>query len=87
MQPLEEDKDPFKVLWGNPQAIVANGKDPFAVTVFRGRDVYTRYFGAAILDCVPDEVLKYLSQLGFVRHESRQRIVSDNRTALLERGS
>ena len=63
MQPLEKDEDLFKVLGSDPQAIVAHGKDPLVVTVFRGGDVYTRKLGAAVLDSVPDEVLKYLSQL------------------------
>ena len=30
VQPLEKDKNPFEILRGNPQAIVAHGKDPFA---------------------------------------------------------
>jgi hypothetical protein len=69
VQALEKDEDPFKVLRVNSQAIVAHGKNPFVATVFRSGDVYARDFGAAVLDCVPHEVLKYLSQLRFVRRD------------------
>jgi hypothetical protein len=67
VQPLEKDKDPLKVLRINPQAIVSHGKDPFRATVFPGRDVYAWDFGTAVLNCVPDEVLKYLGQLRIIR--------------------
>jgi hypothetical protein len=87
VQPLEKDKDTFKVLGGNAQAIVAHGKNPFIVIVFRSRDVYARGFGAAVLDCVPDEVLEHLGQLRFVRPKGWQGIVSHNRTALPNRYS
>ena len=62
MQSLEKNEDPFKVLRINSHAIVSHGEDPFLAAVFRGRDVYLRDFGAAVFDCVPHEVLKYLGQ-------------------------
>src|SRR3984957_19361969 len=87
VQSLEKDKNLFKVLRGYPQAIVAHGKDPFIPTVFRSRNVYARDCGAAVLDRVSDEVLKYLSQLCFVRPYGWQRVVRYNRTTLFDRDS
>jgi len=66
MQPLENNKDPFKVLRGDSKAVVPHGKDPFLAAVFLGGDVYMRSGCTAVLNCVPNEVLKYLHQLGIV---------------------
>src|SRR5438445_1554668 len=87
VQALKKDEDPFKVLWVNSHAIVPHGKNPFLATVFGGRDMHVRHFGAVVFDGVPDEVLKYLGQLRIVRRDGWQRIVSHHRTALLNRSS
>jgi hypothetical protein len=87
MQTLEKDEDPLKVPGVDPQSVVTHGKDPFMSAVFRCGDVYLRDFGTAVFDCVSDEVLKYLSQLGFVRLDGWQRIVRYKRTTLLDRYS
>ena len=87
MQSLEKNEDPFKVLRINPEAVVAYGKDPFIATVFRGGDMYARDFGTVIFDCVPDKVLKYLTQLRFIRLDSWQGIMCNNGTTLVDRCS
>ena len=69
VQTLEQNEDPFKVLRLDPQAVIAHAEDPFPVTVTRDRDMNAGGVGTAVLDCVADEVLKDLGQLGVVRRD------------------
>src|ERR1700732_1136423 len=87
MQPLKQDKNPVEMLTINSQAVVLDGKYPLLPAVLAGGDMHARDFCAVVLDGIPDEVLEYLGQLRIVCGDGWQRIVSYNRTALLDHGS
>jgi hypothetical protein len=87
VQALEKDEDLFKVSRVDPESIVSYGKNPVIATGLRGGEVHVGDFGTSVLDCVPDEILKYLGQLRVVRPDGWQRIVSHHRTTFLNRCS
>src|SRR5580692_8044687 len=83
MQSLEQDKNPVEILTINSQTVVLDRKDPLPSAVLPGGDMHAGGFWAVVLDGIPDEVLEYLNQLRIVCGDGWQRIVSYNRTALL----
>lgn len=71
VQTLENDKNPFSILWGNAHAIIAHRKHPGAIAML-GPDMDDRRLRAAEFQRVAEEVLEYLEQLCRVSHDRRQ---------------
>ncbi len=84
METLKHDEDLLEMLRVDSNAVVSNGKDPFAVLISLGRDVDARRFGAAIFDGVFDQILEQLDQLRTIGSHGGQRIVRDRRVAVLD---
>src|SRR5213594_2067763 len=84
MKPLENDEDAFAVTRIDADAVVPNRKNPLCpprlcrgMNHWRGR--------APELDGVSNQVLQQLLHLDPVGERGRQRIISDDRTRLLDR--
>src|ERR1700687_4903704 len=75
VQPLEHAKNLFEVLRINPQSVVPHREDPFLPATTGSGNMHPGNSGALILDGIADQVLKYLDQLGFVRHHFGEGIV------------
>src|SRR5262249_42616405 len=84
VQALEDEKNPLGMLWGDADAVIADGEDPLPA-LGPGADVNARRLSRlAELDGVADEVLEQLGQLGSVRQHRGQVLGADLRAALLD---
>src|SRR5207245_1317750 len=86
VEALEDHENPFKVLWFDPDAVVADTKHPFGrrrLIVALRRDGDSGRV-AAELGRVADQVLKQLHQLDRIAHYFGQRRVGDLDAALFD---
>src|SRR5687767_2352591 len=75
MQPLEQTKNPVKVLRIDADPVVLDRKQPLRSGILDGADMDLRDGVAVILDRVADEVLKQLNQLRFIRQNAGEWIM------------
>src|SRR5437899_652688 len=83
VQPLEDDKDAFKVLLRNADAIIAHGKMPATRLLLHADPNLQRPFTAE-LNRIADEVLKKLHQLDAIAGNSRKLRAINLCSALLD---
>ena len=84
VQAPENLENIFRVFGGDADPVIGHGKDPFFSLHFRIHSNHG-WLGAAKLDGVSDEVLKYLDQLRTIGHYRRKMSVSRDCAALLHR--
>ena len=81
---LEDDEDPFMMLWRYADAVVTDGEKPLTILP-RGADVdITSPVGMAELDGIADQVLKELRQLAHVAATGRKSVMRHRRASFLD---
>src|SRR5579862_6167048 len=76
VEPLEDAEDHLLVFRSDPNPVVANAEDPFALAMLCA-DVQARRTIRTIFEAVADEVLKKLRDLSFMAPDPRQGIERD----------
>ena len=82
---LEDAKNLFMMLRGNPDAIVGDRETPLAIRSLGG-DPNPKWTFRPVLDGVADEILKELDEMRPVPAHNGQGIAGDYRSTLLDRG-
>ena len=81
MKPLEDGENFLVVFRFNPYAIVGHGEPQLPVALL-DRDVNPRRLRSAVLDGVPDQVLKQRDKMRLVRVQSGQIVGSNHGIAV-----
>src|SRR5579863_254394 len=84
MQASENHKYAFGMLGGDADSVVRHRKYAFLPRQLCA-DSNQRRLGTAKLDCVPDQILKYLHQLGTIGHQHGKLSALDGRAAFPDR--
>ena len=70
MKALEDEEHTFCVLRVDPDAVVRDGNQPFAISAL-GPNVYFWRFIISVLDCIAEKVLEKLAHLSWVGIDGR----------------